>query len=114
MKKVSVCCVVRSPVGFTLMKPSRLAGSRVSGKVYSMATPMAIAMMMLRISLVTANLVPSICAVSGVLSRVMPGPANRNVMAGPNPAPFFQMPANSGRMVQLHTSIMSPLVDANM
>ena len=114
VKNSSVCCVVRSPIGFTLIKPSRLVGSRVSGKVYSMATPIAIAMMMLRISLVTANLVPSICAVSGVLSSVMPGPANRKVIAGPNPAPFFHIPANSGRMVQLHTSMISPLVDANM
>ena len=77
-----------------------------------MAIPRAIANTMESTSLMTAKSIPRIDAVRGVESRVIPGPANRNVMAGPKPAPFFQMPAKRGRMVHEHTSMMRPLVAA--
>jgi len=38
----------------------------------------------------------------------MAGPTNRKVIAGPSPAPRFQIPAKSGRMVQEQTAKMNP------
>lgn len=36
------------------------------------------------------------------------GPAKRNVIEGPNEAPFLYIPANNGRIMQLHTASKVP------
>jgi len=77
------------------------------------ANPIAIAIIIDSPSFINANLVPKTLAVKGVDSNVIPGPAKRNAMAGPNPAPFLHIPAKRGKTVQLHTSMISPLVAAN-
>ncbi len=40
------------------------------------------------------------------------GAKNRNVIAGPMPAPFLWMPANSGTIVQEHTASSDPAIAA--
>ena len=48
----------------------------------------------------------------GVIYYLIAGPAYRNVIAGPSPLPLFFIPANSGRIVQLHTARTIPDTDA--
>jgi len=55
---------------------------------------------------------PSTAAVSTIASTLIAGPEYRNAVAGPNPAPIRQIPANSGRIVQEHTARIVPLTDA--
>jgi len=56
----------------------------------------------------TAMSMPMATPVYVKARMLMAGPTNRKVMAGPRPAPRFQMPANSGRMVHEHTARTKP------
>ena len=67
-----------------------------------------------KINFMDANLIPNTAAVRGVDKRVIPGPANKKVIAGPKPAPFFQTPAKSGSIVHEQTSRIKPLVAAKI
>jgi hypothetical protein len=40
------------------------------------------------------------------------GPANKNVIAGPKPAPLFLIPANKGKIVQEQTANIAPETEA--
>jgi hypothetical protein len=87
---------------------------RFSRNTSSMDTPIAIEMTMESTSLIIANSAPITVAVSGVDSNVIPGPAKRKVIAGPNPAPFFHIPAKRGRIVHEQTSNTNPLIAAKV
>ena len=55
---------------------------------------------------------PRTLAVSTIASTFMAGPEYRNAIAGPKPAPRFQMPANNGNTVQEQTARMVPETEA--
>lgn len=54
---------------------------------------------------------PRIRAVSTIARMLTAGPEYRNAMAGPNPAPLFQIPAKIGSTVQEQTARMLPETD---
>ena len=57
---------------------------------------------------------PRTRAVKIIARRLIAGPEKRNAVAGPMPAPFFSIPANMGRIVQLHTASIVPEVAATL
>ena len=71
---------------------------------------------MLKITAPTALAIPRVTprtrAVSTIASTFIAGPEYRKAVAGPNPAPRFQMPAKRGSTVQEQTANMVPDTEA--
>ncbi|VVB68856.1 Uncharacterised protein [uncultured archaeon] len=80
----------------------------------AMIRPMTTAIKIAATALAMPRSRPSTRAVRTMASRLMAGPENKKAVAGPMPAPFFSMPANMGRMVQLQTARMVPEVAATL
>ncbi len=80
----------------------------------AMIRPMITAMDTAAIALAIPISTPSTLAVSTIARRFMAGPEKRNAVAGPMPAPFFSIPANMGRIVQLQTASIVPDVAATL
>ena len=76
--------------------------------------PMTTAIVIAAIALAIPISSPRTLAVRTIAYKLMAGPEKRKAVAGPIPAPFFSIPANIGRMVQLHTARIVPEVAATL
>ena len=55
---------------------------------------------------------PRTLIVKNMAAMLIAGPAKRNVIAGPSPAPRFLIPANKGSIVHEQTARIAPETDA--
>ena len=80
----------------------------------AMIRPMTTAMLTAATALASPRSNPRTRAVRMMAMRFMAGPEKRKAVAGPIPAPLFWIPANMGRIVQLHTARIVPEVAATL
>lgn len=74
--------------------------------------PMPTAMVMAATARAMPRFRPKTLAVRTIVRRFMAGPEKRKTEAGPMPAPLLDIPADMGKIVQLHTASIVPDVAA--
>jgi hypothetical protein len=81
-------------------------------KMRPMSMPITMPNVIANTPLAAAMSHPTRLPVYVIASMLIAGPVKRNVIAGPRPAPFFQIPAKSGSIVHEQTAIRSPAAEA--
>ncbi len=80
--------------------------------ITAIVNPVSIASIIALVILTIPISIPKTLMVKNIAAMLIAGPANKNVIAGPSPAPFLLILANKGNIVQEHTASKIPDVDA--